>query len=68
MITQTPSPQANDSADIVSVINDYAADIVSVINDHVDIVPVLTAAISSRGSSQLLRESGRKTCSTTFSC
>ena len=28
MITQTPSPQANDSADIVSVINDYA-DIVS---------------------------------------
>ena len=50
MITQTPSPQANDSADIVSVINDYAdivsvindyaADIVSVINDHVDIVPM----------------------------
>ena len=78
MITQTPSPQANDSADIVSVINDYAdivsvindyaADIVSVINDHVDIVPVLTAAISSRGSSLLLCESGRETRSTSFSC
>ena len=29
---------------------------------------VLTAAISSRGSSQLLRESERETRSTTFSC
>ena len=29
---------------------------------------VLTAAISSRGSSQLLCESGRETRSTTFSC
>ena len=29
---------------------------------------VLTAAISSRGSSQLLRESEHETCSTTFSC
>ena len=29
---------------------------------------VLTAAISSRGSSQLLRESEHETLSTTFSC
>ena len=31
-------------------------------------VSVLTAAISSRGSSQLLHESERETRSTTFSC
>ena len=37
-------------------------------NLWVIMVNVLTAAISSRGSSQLLRESKRETRSTTFSC